>query len=210
MEEDTALEKALHSIGFRNGLNRFLLDQEGGTEVLPWASRLTPQEHLWFCNDLESLLAEPEETGEPLDMREIGEILREYAEIAGWEGPLWCEAAVSEREAPLFTLDVRPQELRAIRRAALGVRKAVAELLNGFLVTTPTDASQLGGYKIKKLSDRDIRQIDLPDDYRLRYFVDEKERIVYIVYLGPHPTGTEDGRERSVRAIVNRRRYGRE
>ena len=97
-------------------------------------------------------------------------------------------------------------ELRAIERAAPGVQKAVRELMDGFLATCPNHTARIGGYRVKKLPDRGVRQIDLPDDYRLRYCVDETERVVYIVYLGPHLNVRREGREHGLLARLNQRR----
>ncbi|HZO88318.1 MAG TPA: hypothetical protein VFB38_08255 [Chthonomonadaceae bacterium] len=194
---------ALDTVAFRNWLNGFLLESDMEPDLFPWARQLSPEEHNWLCSDLAQLLAEPEETGEPLDVRELEEVLTEYAERAGWPGPL-LDAALPT-EAAAFRVEVRPQDLRTVRRAAQGVQKAVQELLTGFLAMTPHDPARLGTYKIKKLPDRSLYQIDLPDDYRLRYCVDRQEQVVYVVYLGPHPQGQADGRERSVRAMLQQR-----
>jgi mRNA-degrading endonuclease RelE of RelBE toxin-antitoxin system len=200
----------LHTLGgtsFRNWLNRFLLDQQTEPVLFPWFQRLSPQERESLCCDLELILSEPEETNEPLDVREIGEILTEYAAYAGWSGPPLTQSLPAEDAA--YAVDIRPKELRALRSAAPGVRRAVEEILTQFLAVSPNNPARLRNYNIKKLADRAIRQIDLPDDYRLRYFVDELNRVVYVVYLGPHPQGPADGRERAVRALINRQRNER-
>ena len=82
------------------------------------------------------------------------------------------------------------------------------DLLCRFLPAHPTCAARLERGRLKKLANRDIWQIDLPDGYRLRFFVAEPERTVHVVYLGPHPDGPVDGREQAIRALVRRRRHG--
>jgi mRNA-degrading endonuclease RelE of RelBE toxin-antitoxin system len=81
-------------------------------------------------------------------------------------------------------------------------------VLAHFLPHHPTSAARLSRGHLKKLGNRDIWQVDLPDGYRLRYFVAEPERTVYVVYLGPHPDGYADGREQAIIAGVQRRRHG--
>jgi mRNA-degrading endonuclease RelE of RelBE toxin-antitoxin system len=204
---DSELLHTLGGTGFHNWLNRFLLDQQTEPVLFPWFQRLSPQERESLCSDLELILSEPEETGEPLDVREIGEILSEYAEYAGWSGSPLAQSLPAEDAA--YAIDIRPKEFRALRSAAPGVRRAVEEILTQFLAVSPNDPARLRNYNVKKLADRAIRQIDLPDDFRLRYLVDDPNRIVYVVYLGPHPQGQADGRERAVRALTNRQRNER-
>lgn len=204
---DPQLLCTLGGTGFRNWLNRFLLDQQTEPVLFPWFQRLSPQEQESLCADLELILSEPDETGEPLDVREIGEILTEYAGYAGWSGSPLAQSLPAEETA--FAIDVRPKELRTLQSAAPGVRRAVEEIFTQFLAVSPNDPARLRSYNVKKMADRAIRQIDLPDDYRLRYFVDDPNRVVYVVYLGPHPQGQADGRERAVRALINRRRNER-
>src|SRR5215212_6167984 len=69
-------------------LQMFALDGGSGAEVLPWASRLALQDQARLRGDLAVVLNEPETTGEPVDWREIGEILQEWAEVAGWDDVL--------------------------------------------------------------------------------------------------------------------------
>lgn len=192
---------------FLDWIGRFLMGVPTEPDWLPWVRDLDSEEKERLCRDLRYILSEPEETGEPLDVHEIREILREYADIAGWSGPLIGEP-LPLSAPPLFRVDVRPREIRALRSASVAVQKAVQSLLAGFLALHPTDGARLETGEIKKMSDRDIWQIDLPNGYRLRYFVDDRERVVYVVYLGPHPDGQADGRERAVLAAINRRRNG--
>lgn len=88
------------------------------------------------------------------------------------------------------------------------MQHAVSELLQRFLPYSPTDVERLERGRLKKLGNRAVWQIQLPDGYRLRYFIAEPERIVHVVYLGPHPDGDADGREQIVRAAVRRSRFG--
>ncbi len=52
--------------------------------VLPWAERLSPADRERLRGDLAVVLEEPALTGEPVDWRELGDLLQEWAEIAGW------------------------------------------------------------------------------------------------------------------------------
>lgn len=153
--EDTALLPVLGSVGFRNWLNRFLLDPNTSPCLFPWMRNLDVEAQQELRRDLEFILSEPEESGEPLDVRELREILRDYAMTADWDGPLLCGPMPAE--AMSYTVDIRPQELRLVQKAAPGVRRAVAELLEGFLASCPTDPSRLGTFKIKKLADSTLR-----------------------------------------------------
>lgn len=188
-------------------LQRFAQGEAGGKAGLPWVSRLSPREQGWLRDDLALVLAEPESTGEPLDWRELTEILREAAELASWEGPLLLPPP-SEAPERAYAVDLRPDDLRALEAAPPAVQHALRDLRERFLPAHPTSAARLERGRLKKLANRDIWQVDLPDGYRLRYFVAEPERTVYVVYLGPHPDGAADGREQAVRARVQRRRHG--
>jgi len=184
-------------------LEGFVQDRAEESSLTPWIARLPAEEQARMRRDLALVLAEPESTGEPLDWREIGDILREYAELAGWSGPP-VQRAVPSPTA--FRVDVRAQEIRALKRASPAVQRVANDLLTGFLAQNPTDPKRLEAGNLKKMANRGIWQIDLPDGYRLRYHVDASKRMVYVVYLGPHPDGQADGRERTVRATIQRRR----
>lgn len=189
-------------------LQRFARGEMGSDDLIPWAAiYLPPREQSWLRNDLALVLAEPESTGEPLDWHEIGEILREYAILAGWEGPL-VNPPPPEAAEYVYRVALRPDDLRTLEDASAAVQQAVRELLSCFLPAHPTSAARLPRGHLKKLANRAIWQIDLPDGYRLRYFVAEPERTVHVVYLGPHPDGSRDGREQTIRAQVQRRRHG--
>jgi hypothetical protein len=151
--------------------------------------------------DLALVLSEPESTGEPLDWQEIENILREWAETAGWEGAL-APAEVPAPNGP-FTIDLRPREAESLDEAPEAVRRAAHLLLQEFLPLHPTAGERLPRGELKKLKNREIWQIDLPDGYRLRYLVDKLGSMVHIVYLGPHPDGRPRGREQRVRARVH-------
>jgi mRNA-degrading endonuclease RelE of RelBE toxin-antitoxin system len=178
----------------------------GEDPSLPWAGRLSPADRRRLRSELELLLGEPEVTGEPLDWPEVWDLLREYAGLAEWDGPLVDGA--EEAEQSLYEVAIRPRELRALERAAPGVQRAARDLLARFLAQHPTDTLRLQRGRLKKMGDRGIWQIELPDGYRLRYFVEEERRTVHVVYLGPHPDGGEDGRERTARAGARRRQSG--
>ena len=180
----------------------------GADELLPWAAALPPVERERFCRDLALLFQEPELTGEPLDWRELFDVLHEYADAAGWDGPVVKVGPEDGEPAEgSYRIDLRPQDARLLESASPAVRRATQEVLTEFLTIAPTDSARLRRGDLKKLQNRDIWQIDLPDGYRLRYYVDEPERVVYVVYLGPHPDGAVEGRERAVRALVQRRRH---
>src|SRR5262249_42198582 len=138
--------------------------------------------------------------------RELWQVLREHAELAEWDGPL-VEGAEGTEEGH-YQVEIRPRELRALERAAPGVQHAARELLAGFLARHPTDTVRLERGRVKKLDNPGVWQIDLRAGSRLRYFVEEERRAVHVVYLGPHPDGYEDGRERTARACAARRRSG--
>lgn len=183
----------------------------GGAEaeaLLPWLPLLDARDVARLQGELAMVLAEPEETGEPLDCPELAAILEEYAELAGWSGPLLAPPEESpdpgERR---YRVEVRTRELRALEAASPAVRTVAGELLAGFLTLHPTAGERLPRGHLKKLSERDIWQLELPDGYRLRYLVDEHDATVHVVYLGPHPEGTAEGRERAVRALLHRRRH---
>jgi mRNA-degrading endonuclease RelE of RelBE toxin-antitoxin system len=190
----------------RSSIQRLAAHCSGEECCLPWADRLAPAERRRFREELELLLGEPELTGEPLDWPEVWELLREYAGLAGWEGPLLDGAEAAE--AKPYQVAMRARERRAVERAAPGVQRAAWDLLDGFLARYPTDTPRLERGRLKKMGNRGVWQIDLPDGYRLRYFVEEERRTVHVVYLGPHPDGDADGRERTARAAVRRRRSG--
>jgi mRNA-degrading endonuclease RelE of RelBE toxin-antitoxin system len=188
-------------------LRLFVRGEMGDGGVLPWTERLSVQQRHRLRRDLALLLAEPEVTGEPLDWREIEDVLREYAEVAGWAGPVADVPPAIEPDA-CYAVEVRSEEVRALERASPAVRQAARDLLFRFLPLHPTDGERLGRGRLKKMGNRGIWQIDLPDGYRLRYFVAEPERTVFVVYLGPHPDGEADGREQAVQAMIQRRRHG--
>src|SRR5262249_59109536 len=137
--------------------------------------------------DLEVVLAEPGAAGEPLDWQAIGDILEEWAEIAGWEGPLIEESLTPAEESSggCFSVDLRPRDARTLACAPAGVQRAMQVLLTEFLPVHPTVGERLPRGQLKKLKNRGFWQIDLSDGYRLRYSVDKPGRVVYILYFGP-------------------------
>ncbi len=187
-------------------LEAFARENARISELLPWVCSLIPVQIREMRRTLVTLFDEPVQFGEGPDVNEIRDVLREFAGEVKWTGPLVNSSAF---EHPKYRVEIRPQDLRVVATAAPSVQRAVQEIISGFLAISPEDSSQAGAYRIKKLPDRRVRQIDLPDDYRLRYLVDEADRVVHVVYLGPHPTGAADGRERVVRSAINRKRNER-
>jgi hypothetical protein len=170
--------------------------------VLPWAERLSPADRERLRGDLAVVLEEPGLTGEPVDWREIGDILQEGAEIAGWDDVLVRVDACSPAGA--FAVDLPPRDVQALAGASPAVQRAMQLLLAEFLPFFPTASALLPRGRLKKLKNRDLWQIQLPDGYRLRYTVDKAARAVYVVYLGPHPDRDTRGREDAARAKAQR------
>src|SRR4051794_3052259 len=104
-------------------LGAFARDSGSGEEVLPWAARLSLQDQARLRGDLSVVLNEPETTGEPVDWREIGEILQEWAEVAGWDDVLVRGDAVSPAGDFAVQLGARDQE--ALAGASPAVQKAM-------------------------------------------------------------------------------------
>ena len=173
---------------------------------IPFIDRLDPDDLYRFRTDLLMLLTEPEESGDAIDVREVADVLREFAELAGWEGPLWLSETV---DSAAYHLDVAPKDLRALSTASPAVRRVVEELFSGPLIENPYGFGREVSQRVKKMPDRDLWQVYLPDGFRLRYYVDEPERTVHIVYLGPHSDSRNDGREAAVRQAVHRQRLKR-
>jgi mRNA-degrading endonuclease RelE of RelBE toxin-antitoxin system len=183
-------------------LAAFVRGSAAGDRTLPWASRLSPQDRERLRSDLEVVLSEPEATGEPLDWQEIGDILEEWAEIAGWEGPLVEEPTAPSEESSggCFSVDLRPRDAKTLACAPAGVQRAMHVLLAEFLPAHPTVGERLPRGQLKKLKNRGFWQIDLSDGYRLRYWVDKPGRVVYILYFGPHPADYRCPPEPSIEA----------
>jgi hypothetical protein len=184
----------------------FAGQQDGGEAVLPWATRLSPADQSRLRSDLSVVLAEPESTSEPLDWREIGDILQEWAGIAGWQDLLIRGADPSPDGA--FSLDLRAQDAEVLAQASPAVQRAMDCLVREFLPYYPTAAHPLPRGRLKKLRERDTWQLQLPDGYRLRYVVDKLDRTVHVVYLGPHPDRDARGREHGIRLKVRQRQRG--
>lgn len=181
----------------RERLEAFVRRREGDRPALPWVERLTSEECGRLRSDLTLVLSEPESTGEPLDWREIREILREWADRAGWEGPLIQPA----RPLPdgRYAVELPPRDARVLVGSSAAVQNAIYRLIAGFLPFYPTAGHLLPQGRLKKLKNRNVWQIELPDGYRLRYGVDHREYAVRILYLGPHPDRNTRGRERATR-----------
>lgn len=201
---DPPLLEALRSVETIERLSDFARSPSAGSSTIPWFGRLNQADRDRFLRDLRLLLNEPIDTDEQLDINEVADLLSEFAELAGWR---WLPVEWTRKTHPwLFRIDTRNADLRSLQSAPPAVRSAYDALANGFLAATPDDPLQLPERNIKKLAEREIWQIDLPNDYRLRYHVDAIERVVYVVYLGPHPSNAAHGREKSVVARVHRQR----
>lgn len=175
----------------------------GDESPLPWSEALPETEEVRLRSDLAVVLAEPAATGEGLDWDEVEEILAEYAALCDWNGPL-VAAGTAPAGTGIYTVDVRSQDLRGLDRASSAVQEVARTVLTRFLPQHPTSAERLERGQLKRLPDRDLWQIDLPDGYRLRFLVDEPGARVHVVYLGPHPDGEVRGREQVLRAARNR------
>jgi hypothetical protein len=186
-------------------LQGFVQGNADGRGALPWTDRLLLQDRERLRSDLTLVLSEPEETGEPLDREEITEILREWADVADWDGPL-VRATGLPREHR-FSVDFGPRYHQALACAPPAVQRAMHVLLTEFLPEYPKDAERLPRGQLKKLNERDVGQIDLPDAYRLRYLIDKPARAVNIalVALGAIALGSyaySEGAEPSNSAAV--------
>jgi hypothetical protein len=187
-------------------LEAFARHERDGQLLLPWVARLSTMDQDRLRSDLSVVLEEPALTGEPVDWREIGEILQEAAEAAGVDEPL-----VRAPSAPPdgdYVVHLRGEHHQALAGASPAVRETTELLLREFLPHYPTAPHLLPRGRLKKLRERDTWQLQLPDGYRLRYLVERPLRAVHIVYLGPHPDRDTRGRERHVRVQVKRRRHG--
>lgn len=171
-------------------------------DLLPWVARLSPEEQARLRQDLAVVLAEPGATGEALDWGEIGEILRDAAHAAGWEESVVAGGALAE--SGLYTVELRPDDDEQLARAAPAVQTAMSQCLTQFLPFYPTAGFLLPRGRLKRMKDRDLWQIQLPDGYRLRYLVDKAARRVRVVYFGPHSDHDPRGREQQARARTSR------
>jgi mRNA-degrading endonuclease RelE of RelBE toxin-antitoxin system len=192
----------LAELGILTRLEAFVRGSETGNPLLPWAGRLSAEAQARLRSDLAVVLAEPEQTGEPVDWQEIGEILQEWAEIAGWEDLLIQTDGRSP--AGPFTVDLHPREQAALKSASPAVRKAMLTLLTEFLPLYPTSGQLLPRGRLKKLKNREIWQVALPDGYRLLYAVDKRAKAIHIVYFGPHPDRDPHDRERLACSRIKR------
>jgi hypothetical protein len=189
-------------------LEAYARGSDSGEELLPWTHRLGPEERHRLRGDLAVVLAEPSATGEPLDWREIGEILQESAESAGWDDLLVTIPAASSDGA--YAVHFQTADTEALAATSPAVRETTELLITRFLTHHPTAWQFLPRGRLKKMAERDTWQLHLPDGYRLRYVVDKAAHAVHVVYLGPHPDRDTRGRERTVRVRVNRRKQGEE
>jgi hypothetical protein len=173
---------------------------------VPFAHLLDSEDLRRFRTDVNTVLAEADSTGEPVDSVEITDILREYAEIASWDGPLLTAA---EPDSSGYRVDIAPKDLKALGLAPAAVRRVVDELVTGPLTENPYTVAARVSQRVKKLTEREVWQVYLPDGFRMRYFIDEPGKTVHVVYLGPHSDSRNDGREDSVRQLIHRRRIER-
>ena len=138
-------------------LDAFAQGREADAPVLPWAARLSPQDRERLRSELALVLSEPRLTGEPVDWREIEDILREWAEVAGWEGALISPAG--PLPAGPYTVELRSPDAEALAKASSAVQEAVYALLTEFLLLHPTAGDRLPRGRLKKLKNRDAWQI---------------------------------------------------
>lgn len=150
-----------------------------------WVDGLSLVDRQRMTTDFSVILEEPALTAEPLDWRELLEILREYAPLAGWEGPLFDDAPDDLGATP-YRVEIRDHERRAIELASPAVQRVVREVVRDFLSINPSERDRLVRGQIKKMANLGVWQIDLPDGYRMQYQVDEPARTVNVTYLGPH------------------------
>jgi len=87
---------------------------------------------------------------------------------------------------PRYAVKLSNKAEAGLRRLHSTTRSKVQDILDNFLSNTPL--LRVPG-KVKKLKGEytGILQYDVTDSVRIRYFVDEKENIVYVDYIGPHP-----------------------
>ena len=89
---------------------------------------------------------------------------------------------------PRYTVRVHKKAQKGLLALTGNRRREAERLLNEFLPETPL--LRVPG-KTKKLRGEYERfgylQYDLPDGCRLQYRVDEREKVVYVDYIGPHP-----------------------
>jgi hypothetical protein len=194
--------------GLQTRLEAFAWGQESDPPVLPWAARLSSQDQERLRSELALVLSEPNHPGEPVDWREIQEILREWADVAGWDGALVSPVALLP-DGP-YSVELRSSDAEVLAKASSAVQEAVYVLLTEFLPLHPTAGDRLPRGRLKKLTNRDAWQIELPDGYRLRYFVDSPAKAVHVIYLGPHPDRDTSGRERAARLRMKQGRNGHE
>ncbi|MCC2670043.1 MAG: hypothetical protein K0Q72_2514, partial [Armatimonadetes bacterium] len=90
-------------------LESFVRDEGGRSEVLPWVARLPARELGWLRGELSLLLSEPEVTGEPLDWRELQDLLSEFAAGAGWDGCV-IEAPEPEPGEVAYAVELHPDD----------------------------------------------------------------------------------------------------
>ena len=177
-----------------------------GAGALAWAAMLSDQDRGRLRDELALVLSEPELTDEPLDWPEITSILEEWAAVAGWTGSLVVQEDVPNEG--FYSVGLSARDARLLERAPPGVQRATRVLLTEFLPHHPTSAERLPRGDLKKLNNRQVWQIDLPDGYRLRYLVNKAARAVHVVYFGPHPSGNPCGREQFARTRAGRQRAG--
>ena len=89
---------------------------------------------------------------------------------------------------PRYTVKIGKKARRGLS-ALVGNRKSDAEsFLNDVLPFTPE--ARIPG-KTKKLRGaflaKNVLQYDLPDGYRIQYWVMDNPPTVYVDYIGPHP-----------------------
>ena len=87
---------------------------------------------------------------------------------------------------PWYAVKLSNKAEAGLRRLHSTTRAKVQDILDNFLPNTPL--LRVPG-KVKKLKGEyaGILQYNVTYSVRVRYFVGEKENIVYVDYIGPHP-----------------------
>ena len=87
-----------------------------------------------------------------------------------------------------YSVELNKQARKGLSDLVGNRRREAERLLAEFFAVTPL--AKVPG-KVKKLSGVYARlnylQYNLPDGYRIWYWVDEPRKRVFIVYIGPHP-----------------------
>src|SRR5687767_10988512 len=160
MDEDISNRSEAEWRAFRGWVERLSADPAGSGAPIPFVDRLKPDDLQRFRADMLTVLMESDHSGDAIDAREVADVLREFAELVHWDGPLW----VSEVEtAAAYRLEVPARDLKALRTASQAVQRVVEELFSGPLIENPFGVGREVSQRVKKMPDRDLWQVYLPD-----------------------------------------------